>query len=84
MNQYYRRQFQEIKSHVEALTEEEFEKVINYLVNTVEDFIDGDDSHPYGKYYYQSAAVSCAEDLGLESSEQLLDIGLLAFEFSMF
>ena len=84
MNQYYRNQFDSLKQFVEALTDAEFETVIQYLVNSVNDFIDGDENHPLGKYYYESAAATCAEKFGLTDVERDADIDMLAFEFSMF
>lgn len=84
MNSHYRNQFNSLKQFVEALTDAEFEAVINYLVDTVDDFVDGDTDYPMGRYFDKSAAAACAEKFGLKDVEREADIDMLAFEFSMF
>jgi len=84
MIRYYKNQFDSIRKFAISLNDEQYLRVINYLVDTVGDFIDGDSDSPLGRYYYHSAVESCKKDLKLETEENDADIDLLAFEFSMF
>lgn len=84
MTPYYKNKFNSLKQFVEALTPDEFEAVINYLVESVSDFVDGDQEHPMGRYYYESAAASCVKKFEFTDIERDYDIDMLAFEFSMF
>lgn len=85
MTSYYRKQFDSLRGLITSLTQEQYESVITYLVDSVEDFIDQDGSNPNnGKYYYHSAVESCKDKFNLKTEENEADIDLLAFEFSMF
>lgn len=63
---------------VEQLTDEQIQEVVAYLLETVSDFVDGDERRPMGYYSHESAAADAVRKFGFTHPEAVLDCECIA------
>jgi hypothetical protein len=68
---------------VERLTDEQIQELVDYLLATFSDFVDGDEYRPMGYYSHRSAAADAVQKFGFTDPEAILDCECIAEELNL-